>query len=74
MRASLEDHLEHLKVVLTMLQEVGKVIAQKSKFCAKEMEYIGYILTKDGIRPQPDKVQVKIHFEPLNVRYLWPQV
>ncbi len=47
-RASLEDHLEHLKVVLTRLQEAGlKVNAPKSKFCAKETEYLGYILTKD---------------------------
>ena len=41
-RACLYDHLEHLKVVLTRLQEVGlKVNATKSKFCAKETEYLG---------------------------------
>ncbi len=34
-----------------------KVNAPKSKFCAKETEYLGYILTKDGIKPQPNKVQ-----------------
>ena len=46
-RASLEDHLEHLKVVLTTLQETGlKVNAPKSKFCAKETEYLGYTLTR----------------------------
>ena len=57
-RASLDDHLEHLKVVLTRLQEAGlKVNALKLKFCAEETEYLGYILTKDGIRPQQNKVQ-----------------
>ena len=57
-RASLDNHLEHLMVVLIRLQEVGlKVHAPKSKFCAKETEYLGYILTKDGIKPQPNKVQ-----------------
>ncbi len=30
----------------------------KSKFCAEETEYLGYILTRTGIKPQPKKVQV----------------
>jgi hypothetical protein len=35
--ASLDDHLEKLKDVLTRLQEVGlKVNARKSKFCTKD--------------------------------------
>ena len=40
-RASLEDHLEKLRVVLTRLQDAGlKVNADKSKFCAYETEYL----------------------------------
>ena len=34
-----------------------KVNALKSKFCAEETEYLGYILTRTGIKPQPKKVQ-----------------
>ena len=34
-----------------------KVNASKSKFCAIEMEYLGYILIRTGIKPQPNKVQ-----------------
>ena len=42
-RASLDDHLEHLKVVLTRLQAAGmKINAPKLKICAEEMEYLGY--------------------------------
>jgi len=56
--ASLEDHLEKLREVLTRLQDVGlKVNAQKSKFCAKETNYLGYVLTADGIKPQQKEVQ-----------------
>jgi hypothetical protein len=41
-QASLEDHLDKLREVLTRLQEAGlKVNAQKSKFRAKETEYLG---------------------------------
>ena len=57
-KASLDGHLNHLRLVLTRLQEVGlKVNAPKSKFCAEETEYLGYILTRTGIKPQPKKVQ-----------------
>ena len=52
-RGSLEDHLEKLEEVLKRLCEVGlKVNAEKSTFCALEIEYLGYILTRDGIKPE----------------------
>ena len=42
--ASLDDHLEKLREVLTGLQDAGlKVNAQKSKFCTKETENLGYV-------------------------------
>ncbi len=34
-----------------------KVNAAKSFFCTHEIEYLGYILTREGIKPQPKKVQ-----------------
>ncbi len=34
-----------------------KVDSKKSSFCALKLEYLGYILTRDGIKPQSDKVQ-----------------
>ena len=49
-KASLDDHLDHLRLVLTRLREAGlKVNAPKLKFCAEETEYLGYILTRTGI-------------------------
>ena len=60
--ASLDDHLEKLREVLTRLQEAGlKVNAQKSKFCAKETEYLGYVLTTDGIKPQQKRYKQSSH-------------
>ena len=51
-KASLDNHLDNLRLVLTRLQEVDlKVNAPKSKFCAEETEYLGYILTRTGIKP-----------------------
>ncbi len=34
-----------------------KINTNKSNFCTLEMEYLGYILPRDGIKPQPNKVQ-----------------
>jgi hypothetical protein len=57
-RSSLEDHLEKLEEVLRRLHDAGlKVNAEKLTFCALEIEYLGYILTRDGIKPQSNKVQ-----------------
>jgi hypothetical protein len=47
-----------METVLTRLRDSGlKVNAAKSLFYAHEIEYLGYILTKEGIKPQPKKVQ-----------------
>ncbi len=45
--------------MLTRLRNAGlKVNAAKSLFCTHEIEYLGYILTREGIKPRPKKVQV----------------
>ncbi len=49
-KLSLEDHLEKLEEVLRKLHDAGlKVNAAKLTFCALEIEYLGYVLTRDGI-------------------------
>ena len=57
-RNSHEDHLKKkLDKVLRCLHNAGlKVNAEKLTFCALEIEYLGYILTRDGIKPQSNKV------------------
>ncbi len=55
---SLEDHIEKLEEVLRQLCDAGlRVNADKMTFCALEIEYLGYILTRDGIKPQSNEVQ-----------------
>jgi hypothetical protein len=66
-RGSLEDHLEKLREVLRRLREAGlKVNAAKSFFCTHEIEYLGYILTRGGIKPQQKKVQAILALNPPN--------
>ncbi len=71
-RGILDEHLQKMETMLTRLRDTRlKVNAAKSLFCAHEIEYLGYILTREGIKPQPKKVQA-IHMlnPPNNVKEL----
>jgi hypothetical protein len=66
-RQTLDEHLQMMKTVLTRLRDAGlKVNAAKSLFCAHEIEYLGYILTREAIKPQPKKVQAILALNPPN--------
>ncbi len=71
-RESLEDHLDKLEEVLKRLGNVGlKVNAAKSFFFTHEIEYLGYMLTRGGIKPQIKKVQAILAINlPNNVKEL----
>jgi hypothetical protein len=61
-----------METVLTRLRDAGlKVNVAKSLFCAHEIRYLGYILTRDGIKPQPTKVLAVLTLNlPNNVKEL----
>ncbi len=58
--------------MLTRLRDAGlKLNAAKSSFYVHEFECLGYILTRDGIKPQPKKVQAILMLNsPNNVKEL----
>jgi hypothetical protein len=67
MRRTLDKHLQKMETVLTRLRDARlKVNAAKSSFCAHEIEYLIYILTREGIKPQPKKVQAILTLNPPN--------
>jgi hypothetical protein len=62
-RSSLEDYLDKLEEVLRRLCDAGlKVNAKKLTFCALEIEYLGYILTRDGRKPQSKRCRQYLRF------------
>ncbi len=66
-RGSLEDHLDKIEEVLKRLCDAGlKVNAAKSFFCTHEIEYLGYMLTRGGIKPKIKKVQAILAINPPN--------
>ncbi len=66
-KSSHDDHLDKLEQVFIQFQDAGlKVNVAKSFFCTQETEYLGYILTKCGVKPQPNKVQAILALNPPN--------
>ncbi len=66
-RGSLEDHLDKLEEVLKRLRDEGlKVNAAESFFCTHEIEYLGYMLSRGGIKPQIKKIQAILTIKPPN--------
>ena len=51
------DHLRHLRLVFDRLRQVGlKLKPTKCAFGLPEVKLLGYVLNKDGIQTDPDKV------------------
>jgi hypothetical protein len=64
-KLSLEDPLDKLEVVFWQLCNAGlKANAVKLTFCTLEMEYLVYVLTRNGIKPQSNKVQAILVIKP----------
>ena len=65
-----KDHEAHVKEVLSILRE-HKLFAKRSKctFFAKRIEYLGFIVSQEGISVDPAKVQDIVDWpQPKNVR------
>ncbi len=63
-KLSLEDHLEKLEVVLRQLRAAGLKSMLQNQHSALEIEHLGYILTRDGIKPHSNKVQAILMIKP----------
>jgi hypothetical protein len=66
-KGSLHDHLIKLGAVFIRLRDAAlKVNAAKSFFCTADTEYLGYILTRGGVKPQKKKIQAILALNPPN--------
>ena len=63
-----EEHLEHIRMVFEKLRD-AKLSMKLSKchFFTKEIQYLGHILGKEGIKPVPAKTEaIKVMQPPVN--------
>ena len=53
-----EDHLAKCKIVLDRLEQANfRANLRKCFFAQDSLEYLGYLITRKGIQPQPKKVE-----------------
>jgi len=71
-KGSFTNHLEKTELVLQRLQKAGlKVSVTKSFFARSQLEYLGYWITRTGIKPVYDKVKAALKIaEPKNRKEL----
>lgn len=59
-----KEHVTRLKELAKRLNQANlRINLTKSKFCVPEVPYLGYILSKDGLRPNPDRVHAIVAYE-----------
>src|SRR6266536_1664007 len=57
-KGSLEDHLDHIRQVFETLRRVNlKIKLKKCYFCLPNIHFLGHIVGRNGIRPDPDKIE-----------------
>lgn len=61
--SSLQEHIERLKSIFDRLRESNfKIQLDKSEFLHKTVQYLGHIITPDGVKPNPDKIAIIKNF------------
>jgi len=67
-----EEHLDQLNKVFCHIQKANlKLNPKKCNFCRKELSFLGYIITEDGISPDLSTVQkIKDFSQSRNVKGL----
>ena len=67
-----EEHIQHLQLIFQRIREAGlKLNQEKCNFIRKELLFLGHIINKDGISPDPSTVQKIIDFpQPRTVKGL----
>lgn len=61
--SSLEDHKEHVRAVLKRLDQYGITInLAKSEFGKPELNFLGYRVSTEGLRPMDEQVKVITEF------------
>ena len=60
---TIDEHNKNLEKVLKRIQELGlRLEPNTCKYLKPELEYLGRLITKDGIKPNPVKIEAIKNF------------
>ena len=58
---TLEEHLQHIRLVLERLKKAGlKLKPAKCHFLRERVEYLGHLITPQGLKPNPKQVKHRV--------------
>ena len=66
------EHLQHIIEVLNRIREANlRLKAEKCHFAATELQFLGHVVGKEGVKPDPEKIDKMVNYpEPNNLREL----
>lgn len=69
---TLDEHLKNLKIVLETLRKANfKIQPDKCEFLKTEVEFLGFIVSEGGLKPNMNKVEcIRKYPEPKNLKDL----
>jgi len=67
---NLEDHRRHIRTILRQVEETGLTLkASKCEFHTTEIEYLGYVISPQGLRMDKEKIRsIKEWKQPTNLK------
>jgi len=67
---NLEDHRKHVRTILKRVKETGLTLkASKCEFHTKKIEYLGYVISPQGLRMDEEKIRTSKEWkEPTNIK------
>ncbi|KXJ81220.1 hypothetical protein RP20_CCG021137 [Aedes albopictus] len=61
--SSLKEHVKDIAKVLETLRDANlKVQCDKSEFLRKEVEFLGHVVTTEGVKPNPSKIEAILNW------------
>jgi len=66
------EHLKHIEEVLNRIRQANlRLKAEKCTFAAEELQFLGHVVGKEGVKPDPEKVDKIVNYPvPKNIREL----
>lgn len=60
---SFQEHEDSIRLIFKRLEEANlKVQLDKSEFFKRETEFLGHVITQNGIKPNPKKIECVVNF------------
>jgi len=68
---TLQEHNERLREIFGKLRQFNlKIEPNKSEFLKTEINYLGHVVTSEGVKPDPEKVKQLRNFQPLRTQQM----